>query len=156
MIEWRDIPGAAQYEVSSDGRVRAKPRELKPWTMREGHQQVVINGKSVYVHRLVALAFLANKDVKRIVNHKNGNPKDNRVDNLEWATHSENNLHAYRINGRIAPATTPVMAISKDGEVAYHFKSIKEAAKHIGLSSPAVASAVRRKGTSGGFRWIKA
>lgn len=55
--------------------------------------------KEVFAHRLVALAYIPNKDAnKTLVNHKDGDKLNNNVDNLEWVTPSENNLHAYEID----------------------------------------------------------
>jgi hypothetical protein len=109
----------------------------------------------MYVHRLVALAFLDNPDFKRVVNHKNGNPKDNRLENLEWATHSENNAHAYRNNGRRAPSELKVAAVNEDGEIVMSFCSGAKAAKLMGVTTSAIWSAIRRNGTCAGYRWIR-
>lgn len=54
--------------------------------------------RQIPIHRLVALTFIQKHSGKNLeVNHKNGIKKDNRVENLEWCTKSENVLHAYRI-----------------------------------------------------------
>lgn len=57
--------------------------------------------KGASIHRLVAKAFIPNPENKKTVNHKNGNKLDNRVQNLEWATQSENNLHCIRAGIRV-------------------------------------------------------
>lgn len=111
--EWRDIKGyEGRYQVSNLGRVRSwvcsRGKRKSPWRMRGkidryGYQVVCLslNGKSHHlpVHRLVALAFIPNLDNKETVNHRSGDKLDNRAQNLEWATRSEQELHKYRVLG---------------------------------------------------------
>lgn len=99
MEEWRDVVDYPGYKVSSFGNVIGKfGRQIKPWDNSRGYNTVWIsneNGKKkATVHRLVADSFLPNPENKPTVNHKNHNRKDNTVENLEWATYSEQSVHS--------------------------------------------------------------
>lgn len=93
------------YEVSNTGLVKSLARKGNPERMltpnknRQGYLCVALSsagkGTSFRVHRLVAHAFLSNPEAKRCINHKNGIKTDNRLENLEWSTHLENNRHAH-------------------------------------------------------------
>lgn len=97
---WRDIDGYdGIYQVSDLGRVRSKKygdwRVKRPRKCKNGYLLIDLyrdkKQKSVYVHRLVASAFIENTDSsKTIINHINEVKTDNRASNLEWCTASYN------------------------------------------------------------------
>lgn len=100
------------YEVSNLGNVRSVSRGrntgrlLKPFgrQIKINYQSVTLckNGikKTRTIHRLVAEAFISNLDGKKTVNHKDNNPRNNIVTNLEWASYQENIRHAFA-NGKV-------------------------------------------------------
>lgn len=103
------------YEVSSDGHVRrAKPASrtrvgyiLKPAPDKDGYGRVVLHHDRkrhcIAVHRIVADAFLGPIPEGMQVNHRNGVKADNRIENLEIVTPSQNTAHGFRALGRAAP-----------------------------------------------------
>jgi hypothetical protein len=120
--ERRAIPGwEGYYEASADGRIWSLartvplrregwgPRKIKPREMRQsvcplGYCYValtrhnVTNGRRKSVHRLVMMAFEPRPDIDFLdVNHKDGNPSNNGLSNLEWCTRAENCIHAWRV-----------------------------------------------------------
>jgi len=110
---WKPIFNG-KYEVSSIGRIRTvfcrnrwgfykpkKERILFQHKNNDGYMQVSIytesgNLKSFRVHRLMALAFIPNPENKPQVNHLNSIRSDNRIENLEWCTNSENQIHSVK------------------------------------------------------------
>lgn len=71
-------------------------KEMKGHIDRCGYREVILNGKSERVHRVIAEAFIANNHNLPCVNHKDGNKLNNCIDNLEWITYSDNTIHAYQ------------------------------------------------------------
>lgn len=84
--------------------------------------------KHCYMHRLIALTFLPNPDNKKFVNHINWIPSDNRLENLEWCSHSENMKHARDVICT-TPKSKPVMQLTREGILCNIYDSCYEAAR---------------------------
>ena len=102
---WKDIPGTdGEYKISNYGKVMTAKtgRILTPVLDERGYERVCLfkkdRNRRHKVHRLVAITFIPNPDNKEQVNHKDGNKRNNSVDNLEWVTNEEN-MHHSRANG---------------------------------------------------------
>lgn len=117
---WKDIENFSKYQVSNLGNVKSKDRYtkakddeiihrkeflLKEFINKKGYKQVTLyddNGKpkTMRVHKLVALAFIENKNNLPQINHIDGNKLNNKVSNLEWISNYDNMQHAIK-NGLI-------------------------------------------------------
>lgn len=100
---WKDVVGyEGIYFVSNMGNIKSIHRNNKYLLMQkthDGYLRVTLcnNGKRqrFHAHRIVANAFIENKENKKCVNHINSIRHYNRLDNLEWVTHRENTHHYY-------------------------------------------------------------
>lgn len=134
---WKPIPGYnGMYEVSNNGRVKSyyngKVKLLKPYVNDNGYIVYTLskNGKSKRkrIHRLMMKAFVGIDPDRPVVNHKDGNKLNNTLDNLEWATSSENNKHAFATGLKDPEARSRECHIMIDG-LDFIARSPKRAAK---------------------------
>lgn len=182
METWKAIPGyEGYYEASTFGRVRSvertvvlldklgnkrpcvyKSKILKPHISGYPERnilprcQVVLSkdGKtrSVHVHRIVAATFLPNPYGLETVNHIDGNPENNSVDNLEWLSREDNNRHAFKNN--LIHTMKPVTVY--DGETNEPIKtypSASEAARRMGMQQTKLSAAARSGKKYNGYFW---
>ena len=153
---WKQIPGyEGLYEASSNGRIRTsegkttsssrypnrvwKQRILKPkvFTRKSGMQEQRVSlwkdgvERSLLVSRLVAMTFLDVPIEKLTVNHINGNPMDNRIENLEWSTLKENIQHGFR-TGLYNSTLKPVILCNTEDLSEREFRSMSDADRFLG------------------------
>jgi hypothetical protein len=105
MNDFVEISGfEGRYAINRNGEVKNIKTNhiLKPYTNRVGYFRVSFYGENrkryqFYIHRLIAIHFIPNSENKSEINHIDGNPSNNDINNLEWCTKSENALHAYKL-----------------------------------------------------------
>lgn len=166
------------YLVYENGQIWSNKTKkfLKPSYTKSGYATVELfnefGSKRLLIHRLVASAFIPNPNNLPQVNHKDENPKNNAVENLEWCTALYNMNYGegaktrhlkidytkeiYKrnaiINGRAV--SVPVYMYSKNGTFIRAFKSIVEASQQTKIHKTNIARAsLGKRKTAGGYIW---
>lgn len=173
--EWRQAVGFSdRYYVSNKGRLfttsaHGKPnspaimRPARCFDKRRGtweYLKTALDGRTVVVHRVVAQTWVPNQDGKPFVNHINGDKADNRVENLEWCSASENAIHAYRTGLTRKQLGEKHHATHLTNEQVRQFKwewahdrkmSRKQYAEKLGVSEAAIKDIIRGRS----WKWLK-
>lgn len=137
------------YAVSNFGRIKnVKNNKIMTLTKNKyGYMQYTFcqNNikKTLRIHRLVALYFIDNPQNKPYVNHKDGNKENNNVENLEWCTAKENNVHA-RQSGLINQEK-PILAENIITGERITFKSVSEASALLGINKGTISKVLHGK-----------
>lgn len=172
MTVYKSIPGYdGIYEAGSDGTIwtcdnkvtfRKLPNgslQKRIWKRRKLSPKIGSRNRSIHhdlrvelwksgthktklVSRLVASAFIPNEEDKPCVNHIDGNPLNNMLDNLEWVTYAENIKHAYKTGLNKEPKK--VTLIKKGTNEIEHFRSMSMASAFLGKGSGYVSDKLKR------------
>ena len=154
--EWKDIEGFPGYRISNSGRVWSKKLRrclnIPESNDKDGYLRIGLwnnNEKWMHrVHRLVAVHFIPNPEMKPTVNHKDKNKHNNHVSNLEWHTVAEQNAHRnLTYKGTKGIHTKPIV-LEKDG-VEYPFNSTTEALRFLRVSGTDWRKLVSGESTKG-------
>jgi hypothetical protein len=118
-----------------------------------GYIRVYIYNKTFALHRLVALTFLENPENKKTVNHKDGNKLNNSIDNLEFATVKEQQIHKFEI-GLGNNFTRKIKQYDLEGKFIQEFNSIVDASKKMGVNKSNIRGVlIGYRKSAGGFIW---
>ena len=163
--EWRDIKDyEGKYQVSNLGRVKSlnyhrdnREQILNTNSDRYGYLKVILykngKGKSYTIHKLVAEAFIPNPNNYPIINHKDENKQNNRVDNLEWCTYQYNNTYGTRLeraSKKISGAKSSTARKVECITTGIQFKTIKEASKYYKISNTHIGQCCKGERKSAG------
>lgn len=167
---WKTLQSNPNYEVSSYGRVRSithkqlckdghtrtyQGKVLTPKLNTYGYLFVAL-GRSMdntLIHRLVATEFIPNPSNCKCINHKDGNKSNNSVDNLEWCTHSENLVHAYKTG--LNPIPKRVKQLTLNGELVREWESASQCEAECGFNHRKISRCCNHKAkTHAGYRWV--
>ena len=152
---FKGLKGYPGYMISSDGKIFKDGKEINQQSNGRGYFKVFlwIQGERISksVHRLVAENFIPNPENLPVVNHKNGNKLDNRIENLEWVMYKEN-TRQYLEKGKCE--TKPVIRVNpKTGKVKEVFSSISAAARCYGYDYRTFYDAIKRGCLYRGSLW---
>lgn len=145
---WVTIAEFPNYQITADGRVRSRKngKEKAKCINKRGYWAMSMrkNGKMYLrtLHRMLAVAFIPNPENKPDINHIDGNKRNCSLDNLEWVTCKENNIHARNTGLHESDGDKPIGQF-KDGVLVRTFKSASDASRILGISRANICNCAR-------------
>lgn len=163
---FKEIPGFEKYQVSNLWNVKSldykntgKEKLLKPYVHNTWYVYVYFRKNNIKkghsIHRLVLLSFYGKS--KREINHKNGIKSDNRLENLEYCTRSDNLKHKYRelwYKNNFTEKRKKVKQYTRENIFIKEWESITEASKKLNIDIANISAVCRGKAKSTwGYLW---
>ena len=157
-----------RYLIYDDGRIYRKPYSIRdkngrtlnyegiwitPKLSNTGYVVVSINRKWTQLHRILAETFIDNPENKPTVNHKDGNKLNNAIDNLEWSTYKENQIHA-ELNGLTGDRGGVEVDVYDDSGYVATFKSISKCASMLNLDRKIISAVKNTDNYYKGYKFI--
>ena len=135
-------------DIRRDGTIWYDGKPRKFWKTNQGYLETYFDKNAFLVHRLIAEKYIPNPENKRTVNHINGIKTDNRVENLEWSTYSENHKHAYK-NGLNNADTLRKFTIKEVNEIREKYNTgnyfQRELANEYGVTQSTISHLINKK-----------
>ncbi len=168
--EFGYFPDYPNYKIFKNGNILNinKNKFQKIYDLEHGYKSVYlyngIKNKTYLHHRVMAITFLPNPNNYPIINHKDSNPANNNLDNLEWCDYSYNEKYAYKFNGKVNPQqgkvgklnwkSKPINQFDMQGNFVAYWESAGLAAKTLGFYQDYISSCCRgEKESAYGFLW---
>ena len=155
-----EIEGFENYEVSNLGKVRNMKtgRILKPSLNHNGYLRLWLyennKRKHLFFYLFIATTFIDNPEGKPCVNHIDENKLNNDLNNLEWCTVRENNVHGTRTKRIAEKRFKKVIQLDLNNNVLSEFESMKQAERETGVLVCNISSCCSgRSKSAGGFKW---
>ena len=143
------LAGYDHYYVSDEGYIYSNNKRLASRINKDGYDNVFLykdgKGKNYKVHRLVAQAFIPNPQNLPEVNHKDHNPSNNKVENLEWCDRTYNNRYS---------RAKKVKQLTLDGQLIKTWECTRDIERTIKIAHNMVSLCCNGKlKTAGGYKW---
>lgn len=157
-VGWKDASANGErlygYAAHPSGKIaNINTNRILKGSDRCGYKRVNIDEKVYSIHRIIYETFVGPIDEDQVIDHINGDKGDNRLENLRIVSQSEN-MQASHNNGHAG--NVAINQIDADGNIVAIYETIQQAADAMGVTHPAIRSALTRGGKSAGYYWKRA